>query len=1157
MASDRPLSTTLRPYRSHEATAACLDFSSVDDLYAWYRSDMFRPFWNKFNDGFLKKFRSTGTAESRMERGPGLDAIIRQIKLGEEFGKQRFSGHVTHEASWLKDDWYAYLAFKIVHVNTYNEAGLFYKKNEPNINRYYQLARYAILNYIRYSNIPTNNPIIPESAPAISSTGSARDSASEILKVEGVTVVWKNANDQIHGYPLNVEETESIFHLPLAFSLPTTASIRNRVRDHFGLNSIRLEIARLFLNSQDDGMDDYETIQLTNEIWSKIRSAIPGTRSRIYVIVETRSAQDRAPIIEHDDSLVELPATTELLDAENECLDRYINKSLDFTGTYDPEYTTMEQERQDREWSLEHRICQYETLFNIASLTQAGNPNADVVWESETMADMDVREANQQSNVWRKQLELLGSADGTDKLNHHEQAAAAGTLQFQDITSKEKAIFEEQELWLDNVKLQLENEDEAYTGLDIHNRTRPHISGMNPNTILKFWQVVAVWGLYQFHRGYLKGGVLADAVGLGKTIVVLSLIQFKCNLRSSIGTARERVYRYGQPKPTMIVVPPTLIPQWIDNIREHLPGFTICIYYGGLADNSTDATKKFIYGSLHKGWFDTDESSSRCIILTSYKTMARRHGPGILQATRLSQINIHNESEVKEVKAKWTILHDGWDRSLKGCIGDLFLDEGHAIKSGEASSAFIALKWLEADYTTVVTATPMINSTSDFEGILGILQRKNLWTDDELERFGVGRNFNPFTDVPYPNHNSKWLCCTPQAMRKYVTHKDIDVITKGTRLLAAMELCVIKRGYGSSIPFGKNGRRIGDSMQPMQVRTIELNYRPDELVRYRPLHNHAIANLPKTIDGPNGTKRVAFDMKYWRSLKHYSTWLGFEYLLQYHVDKLQEFRSNADFTLRNLADFICENNPKAQPPGDSLTNLLEWFADGSPKIRWMCWVLAELTVKRKEKIIIWVQFPWQQELLYLFLKELNIDVRQYHSGLSSRDRQHLVKTFHEEQHEVMVLICSYSVNSCGLNLHGRCRNVLIFEPAPSSPVEFQAVGRVYRVGQELTVRVIRLYLQQSWNEWEEGNGLVKELPALMAELNMNIFGANEDSDDDPGVSLGDRDISIRRYVVFDKRIVPAEKRPELDALSPEDLLMQISTMLKNQRNFRSTIGKQI
>ncbi|KAI9773884.1 MAG: hypothetical protein M1840_006110 [Geoglossum simile] len=344
MASDRPPPATSGPYRGHEATAACLDFSSVDELYAWYRSDMFRPFWNKFNDGYLKKVRSASTTGSRMERGPSSD----KSHLGKSLGSNGFRAI---------DDWYAYLAFKILHTNTHNEAGLFYKKNEPNINRHYLLAHYAILNYIRYSNIPTNNPIIPESAPAISSTGSARDGASEILKSEGVTVVWKNANVQVNGYPLNVEETENVFHLPLAFSLPTTASIRNRVRDHFDFNSIGLEIARLFMNSQDDGMDDYESIQLTNEIWSKIRSAIPGTRSRIYVMVETRSAHGRAPIIEHDDSLVELPAATELLDAENECLDRYINKSLDFTGTFDPEYATMEREHRDREWSLEHRIC--------------------------------------------------------------------------------------------------------------------------------------------------------------------------------------------------------------------------------------------------------------------------------------------------------------------------------------------------------------------------------------------------------------------------------------------------------------------------------------------------------------------------------------------------------------------------------------------------------------------------------------------------------------------------------------------------------------------------------------------------------------------------------------------------------------------------------
>lgn len=193
--------------------------------------------------------------------------------------------------------------------------------------------------------------------------------------------------------------------------------------------------------------------------------------------------------------------------------------------------------------------------------------------------------------------------------------------------------------------------------------------------------------------------------------------------------------------------------------------------------------------------------------------------------------------------------------------------------------------------------------------------------------------------------------------------KDINLVTKGHRLSMIMELCVIKRGYGSRIPFGPLGRRIGDSMKPMQVRTIELQFTADEISRYRPLHNLAINTLVKVID-INGKKTVVFDMKQWRALKHYSTWLGFEHLLKYHVDELQEFRTKPTLSLRGLADVACKANSLGRP-GESLNELLEWFADGSPKIRWMCWALAELVVKRKEKMLIWVQFPWQQELLYL------------------------------------------------------------------------------------------------------------------------------------------------------------------------------------------------
>jgi hypothetical protein len=48
--------------------------------------------------------------------------------------------------------------------------------------------------------------------------------------------------------------------------------------------------------------------------------------------------------------------------------------------------------------------------------------------------------------MWRKQLELLGDAGDGSAHNHREQAAAVGILQFQDITTKEKLAFLQQEI---------------------------------------------------------------------------------------------------------------------------------------------------------------------------------------------------------------------------------------------------------------------------------------------------------------------------------------------------------------------------------------------------------------------------------------------------------------------------------------------------------------------------------------------------------------------------------------------------------------------------------------------------------------------------------------------------------------------------------------
>jgi hypothetical protein len=73
--------------------------------------------------------------------------------------------------------------------NSHNKAGLFFKKRELlDPTPHYRIASYALLNYIRYTNTPPRNPIIPDSTSSHPG-GDAEDGIDDISNMEGVTVV--------------------------------------------------------------------------------------------------------------------------------------------------------------------------------------------------------------------------------------------------------------------------------------------------------------------------------------------------------------------------------------------------------------------------------------------------------------------------------------------------------------------------------------------------------------------------------------------------------------------------------------------------------------------------------------------------------------------------------------------------------------------------------------------------------------------------------------------------------------------------------------------------------------------------------------------------------------------------------------------------------
>jgi len=86
------------------------------------------------------------------------------------------------------------------------------------------------------------------------------------------------------------------------------------------------------------------------------------------------------------------------------------------------------------------------------------------------------------------------------------------------VTSDSLKAFDDQQSWFDKIKYQREDHLKACEILNIENPDVPKLPGMRLSTAFHFWQPVAIKALMEFSKNaLLRGAILADVVGLGKT----------------------------------------------------------------------------------------------------------------------------------------------------------------------------------------------------------------------------------------------------------------------------------------------------------------------------------------------------------------------------------------------------------------------------------------------------------------------------------------------------------------------------------------------------------------------------------------------------------------------------------------------------------------
>lgn len=173
-----------------------------------------------------------------------------------------------------------------------------------------------------------------------------------------------------------------------------------------------------------------------------------------------------------------------------------------------------------------------------------------------------------------------------------------------------------------------------------------------------------------------RGALCADAMGLGKTLTMISLI---------IATKKDN--NPGFSKTTLIVAPLSVLSNWDKQIKDHCtPGtLSTCVYY--------DTNRSMSSAELHK--FD--------VVITTYQIVAGEHADA-------TNTVAHSK---KKKKLDRSLFEVNWKR--------IILDEGHVIRNPKTKMAR-AVVALNADRRWVLTGTPIINSPRDLGSLLTFLQ---------------------------------------------------------------------------------------------------------------------------------------------------------------------------------------------------------------------------------------------------------------------------------------------------------------------------------------------------------------------------------------------------------------------------------------------------
>ncbi|KAK8212439.1 SNF2 family N-terminal domain-containing protein [Phyllosticta capitalensis] len=616
----------------------------------------------------------------------------------------------------------------------------------------------------------------------------------------------------------------------------------------------------------------------------------------------------------------------------------------------------------------------------------------------------------------------------------------------------------------------------------------PRVPGMRHDFGLKDHQIEGIAWLLKKLTSPLKGGILADMMGLGKTVQILSSIHALITRASAV----DDVETFGEPGPVLIIVPSQLIKPWVEAAQKSLPPDVYSIF-------KYDSSVKDILAK-GKGPLRTEDGKDprHTFVISSYEIMQTRHSAS---AHKRKMKSLEDTAEY--------VRFEDWDNNLRQTFWLMAYDEAHNLKSGQGSKVWQTICGLGYNYNIVATGTPVLNQPIDGFGLTSILVRKDLWGQFGLDPLQV----NPFE---FSSEDPKAvLQCTSEAFHKWMKSKDLS--SQGEMLAQTFKQCLLARKYKTII----NGNEIGMSIPPLRTEVVNLKGTEDQHGALKVIMNDCRAELIKSsLDSGSGGGVIGFVPHVIRKVTQASLWFPFVRMTKWDGCKtIRKIRQDMNSMeppkrLRALLDYIQqrdENVLQFNPAELDDDELVVAVLAQAPKLQYLIGDVATNVILLRRKLIIWVAYPWPQLLVEVLLQASGFAAAAYHAHLKVDQQKKILHDFCDSL-ALDVFVGSYSVASEGLNLQAKCSTVICLQQCTSDPRQLQAVYRVRRLNQTKEQTCLRYRLRGSLDLTLFMHNMRKDFPATFAFINKAAEqDQSEESDEDANGELDRKVIAERAH----------------------------------------------